>query len=269
MQAHILLTNDDGIQSPALDTLAMCLADLGIVTIVAPDREMSATSQSITLNQPLRYHQVAPNKFAVQGTPADCVILASLRILKRKPSLVISGVNRGANIGDDIGYSGTVAGALEAALEGVPAMAVSTYVRDNPDYLPAAEVTARIAAKILADGLPPDVILNINYPEKWNGSLKVTRQGRTSRKNVLVENLDPRGRQYFWLHEELHETGDRPVGSGPMTDSEAVAAGYVSISPLQIDRTAYRYFNQFAKWTESLNGDANLTSSPQRDSGRS
>lgn len=253
MQPDILVTNDDGIQSPALEALAICLADLGHVTIVAPDREMSATSQSITLNQPLRYHQVGPDRYAVQGTPSDCVILASLRIFKKKPDLVISGVNRGANIGDDIGYSGTVAGALEGALEGVPAIAVSTYIRDNPDYMPAAQITARIAAKVLEDGLPPDIILNINYPERWNGILKVTRQGRISRRNVLVENLDPRGRQYFWLHEELHETGDRPVESGPMTDSEAVAAGFCSISPLQIDRTAYRYFNKFETWMEAMN----------------
>lgn len=254
MQREILVTNDDGIQSPALEALEIVLAGLGHVTIVAPDREMSATSQSITLNQPLRYHQLAANRFAVQGTPADCVIIASLRILKQKPALVISGVNRGSNVGDDIGYSGTVASALEAALQGIPAMAVSTFGRDNPDFMPAAEIAARIAAKILEDGLPPDVILNINYPEEWNGIFRVTRQGRISRKNVLVENLDPRGRQYFWLHEELHQTDAPPPNDLSMTDSEAIAAGYVSISPLQVDRTAHAYFDRFIDWAEALNG---------------
>jgi 5'-nucleotidase len=249
---EILVTNDDGIQSPALDALAQTLACLGHVTIVAPDREMSATSQCITLNQPLRYHQVGQRRYAVQGTPADCVILSSLQILKSKPDLVVSGVNRGSNVGDDIGYSGTVAAAFEAALQGIAAIAVSTYVRGNPNFMPAAEVAARIAEKVLHDGLPPDVVLNVNFPERWNGQFKLTRQGRIARKNVLVENLDPRGRQYFWLHEELHETAGRPEVSGPMTDSEAIASGYVSISPLQIDRTAHRYMNQFTKWTESF-----------------
>jgi 5'-nucleotidase len=250
---QILVTNDDGIQSPALEALAITLADLGHVTIVAPDREMSATSQCITLNQPLRYHQIAPDRYAVQGTPADCVLLSSLRILKGKPDLVISGVNRGANVGDDICYSGTIAAALEAALQGIPAIAVSTYVRDNPEYMPAAQVAARVAAKVMEDGLPPDVVLNVNYPEHWNGVFKLTRQGRVARKNVLVENLDPRGRQYFWLHEELHEISGRRGDSGPMSDSEAIMSGYVSISPLQIDRTAHQYFSQFSQWTEDLN----------------
>ena len=125
MQPEILVTNDDGIRSPALEALEITLADLGHVTVVAPDREMSATSQCITLNQPLRYHQVAPNRYAVQGTPSDCVILASLRILKERPALVISGINRGANIGDDIAYSGTVAAAFEAALQGIAGIAIS------------------------------------------------------------------------------------------------------------------------------------------------
>jgi len=230
MQPEILVTNDDGIHSLALEALAITLAPLGHVTIVAPDREMSATSQSITLNQPLRYHHVGPDRYAVQGTPADCIILAALRILKEKPALVVSGVNRGSNVGDDIGYSGTVAAAFEAALEGIPAIASSTWARDYPDFMPASEVTARIAAKVLEDGLPPDVVLNVNFPETWNGSFKLTRQGRISRKNVLVENLDPRGRQYFWLHEELHETSGRPVDTGWMTDSEALAAGCGKIS---------------------------------------
>src|SRR6266850_7909530 len=129
MQPLILVTNDDGIQAPALEALEIALSDLGHVTVVAPDREMSATSQCITLNQPLRYQQLARNRYSVQGTPSDCVILASLRILKERPSLVISGVNRGPNIGDDIAYSGTVAAAFEAALQGSLGIAVSTYVR--------------------------------------------------------------------------------------------------------------------------------------------
>jgi 5'-nucleotidase len=249
---EILVTNDDGIQSPALEALELALAGLGHVTVVAPDREMSATSQCITLNQPLRYHASGPDRYAVQGTPADCVILASLRILKEKPSLVISGVNRGANVGDDISYSGTVAAAFEAALQGIPGIAVSTYARTNPEFMPAAQVTARLAARVLEDGLPPDVILNVNYPERWNGEFKVTRQGRRASKPVLVENMDPRGREYVWLHEELHKDYGKPVAGEPMTDYEAVASGYVSICPLQLDRTARSYFDHFTRWAELL-----------------
>jgi 5'-nucleotidase len=252
-QPQILITNDDGIQSPALEALRTAMIGLGEITIVAPDREMSACSQSLTLNQPLRYHQLGPGRFAVQGTPADCVILASLRILEERPALVVSGVNRGANIGDDIAYSGTIAGAFEAALQGIPGIAISTFARETPDYAPAAQVAARIAAKVLEDGLPPDVILNVNFPTEWNGGMRFTRQGRRAGKTVLVENLDPRGREYFWLHEELHKTFENSDGEEIMTDYEAIVAGYVSISPLQIDRTAHIYLSRFGRWSDLLN----------------
>lgn len=254
-QSQILITNDDGIQSPALDALELALAHLGQVIVVAPDREMSATSQSITLNQPLRYHQLAPNRFSVQGTPSDCVILASLRILRERPTLVISGVNRGANVGDDIGYSGTVAAAFEAALQGIPAIAISAYGRANLDFGPAAQVAARVAAKVLQDGLPPDVVLNVNFPESWNGGFRITRQGRRSGKTVLVENLDPRGREYFWLHEELHKHSTGSTAAEPLSDYEAIKAGFVSICPLQLDRTAHAYLNDFNLWADFLAAD--------------
>jgi 5'-nucleotidase len=245
---HILLTNDDGIQSQGLLAMMTALADLAKVTVVAPDREMSATSHCITLNQPLRYHPLAPGRVAVQGTPADCVILASLQILKEQPDLVVSGINRGLNVGDDISYSGTVAAAFEAALQGIPAIAVSTYAREKPDFAAAARVAARIAARVLDDALPPDVILNVNYPEIWNGEFRLTRQGRRAGKTVLVENVDQRGREYLWLHEELHNE----AGSAPDTDYEALAAGFVSITPLQINRTAQRYLEHFARWAEGF-----------------
>jgi len=254
MLPSILLTNDDGIQSTAFDALDYALEALGRVTIVAPDREMSASSHSLTFNQPLRYHQWTPNRYAVQGTPADCVILAVLKIMPpEKPALVISGINRGANVGDDVAYSGTLAGAFEAALQGIPAIAVSTYARVDPDYAPAAELTARLAAKVLKDGLPPDVVLNVNFPREWNGEIRVTTQGRRSAKTVLVENLDPRGREYFWLHEESHKTpGARELVPEVMSDYEALKSGYVSVSPLHLDRTAYAYVQRMAAWISSL-----------------
>jgi 5'-nucleotidase len=245
----ILLTNDDGIHSPAFDALESALSDLGVeVTIVAPDREMSACSQSLTLNQPLRFHQVAANRYAVQGTPADCVILAAIKILKEKPSLVISGVNRGLNVGDDVAYSGTIAGALEAALQGLCGMAVSTYPRPEPNFTSAAKVAAWLAGKILQDGLPPDVILNVNYPEVWHGEMRVTRQGRRAAKTVLVENLDPRGREYFWLHEELHKTNEASQSDTVLTDYAAIKDGYVSVTPIQLDRTAHAFVDRVSSW---------------------
>src|SRR5215475_7081511 len=231
MQPSILLTNDDGIHSPAFDHLESALSPLGEITIVAPDREMSACSQSLTLNQPLRFHQIARNRYAVQGTPADCVILASIKILERKPDLVISGINRGLNVGDDVAYSGTVAGAFEAALQGHPGIAVSVYPRPEPNFPDAAKVAARIATGVLRDGLPRDVILNVNFPEQWNGEVRVTRQGRRAAKTVLVENMDPRGREYFWLHEELHKTNDNSSSDVILTDYAAIRSGYVSVTP--------------------------------------
>jgi 5'-nucleotidase len=194
---------------------------------------------------------VGPNRFAVQGTPADCVILASLKILEQKPAVVVSGVNRGANVGDDISYSGTVAAAFEGALQGVPGIAVSTIARDNPDFASAARIAARLAERVVQFGLPPDVILNVNFPEKWNGAVRWTRQGRRAGKTVLVENLDPRGREYFWLHEELHKTYP-PSTEDPLTDFIAIAAGFVSVCPLQIDRTAHAYIDRFRRWVEGV-----------------
>jgi len=215
---HILITNDDGIHSPALAALETALAELGNVTVVAPDRERSATSHGITLQRPIRHVRLAPNRYAVEGTPADCVITALMQLLTEPPSLVVAGVNCGSNIGSDILYSGTVAAASEATLQGVPAIAVSAH--SGADYALAAEVGARIAAQVLEHGLPQDVILNVNYPLQWNGEFRLTRQGLRA-----VE---------------------------PLTDYEALALGYVSISPLHINRTAHKHFDHFSSWTEQL-----------------
>jgi 5'-nucleotidase len=210
MSYHILITNDDGIHSPALRALEVALSHLGRVTVVAPDRERSATSHCITLDEPVAYSQVAPSRYAVQGTPADCVIVALFRILPERPSIVISGVNQGLNVGEDILYSGTVAAASEAAIQGLPAIAVSASARENADYTPAASIAARLAERILKEGLPPDVILNVNCPGSWNREFRLTRQGRRSRSQT---------------------------DSDVMSDIEALASGYVSITPLHINRT--------------------------------
>ena len=178
MDTQILITNDDGIASPALKALEVELRHLGRLTVVAPDREMSATSHSITLNRPLRFHQVAANRFSVDGTPADCVILAFLRILETRPHLLVSGINRGKNVGDSVAYSGTLAAAFEGALQGIPGIAVSLEYREPMDFKPAAEFTAVLAHRVLEEGLPPGVVLNVNFPTVWNGRILLTRQGQ-------------------------------------------------------------------------------------------
>jgi 5'-nucleotidase len=214
---QILITNDDGIHSPGIIALESAIAAFGHITVVAPDRERSATSHGITLNEPVTYEQVAPNRYAVKGTPADCVIVAR-RIMSERPRLVVSGVNRGFNLGSDILYSGTVAAAFEAALQDIPAIAVSAHTAADAES--AARVAARIAEEVLGNGLPADVILNVNYPLHWNGEFRLTRQGRRQ--------------------------------SEPLTDYDALERGYVSISPLQINRTAHTHFEHFTQWTEKL-----------------
>ena len=218
MRPQILITNDDGIESPSLAALEITLSSLGDVTVVAPDRERSAASHCITIHEAVTYHRIAPNRFAVDGTPADCVIAALLRIMDVPPAIVISGVNHGTNMGDDIMYSGTVAAATEAALQGIPAIAVSAFM--GADYKSAAEVAARIAARVLEEGMPPDIVLNINYPRQWNGEFRLTRQGRRAAE--------------------------------PLTDHEALALGFVSICPLQINRTAHTHFDHFTDWIGAI-----------------
>jgi len=248
----ILLTNDDGVDSPGLSALESALEPLGDITIVAPDRERSATSHSLTLNEPLRYHQVASNRYAVQGTPADCIILAALRIMKERPAIVVSGVNRGSNVGDDVNYSGTVAGAAEAALQSIPGIAISAHASPQTNFAGAAGVAAVLARRALETGLPQDVILNVNYPEQWNGEVRWTRQGRNAGRTVLIENLDPRGRQYFWLHEEIHVHEGNHNGDEILTDFAAISSGFVSITPLRLDRTANKFLGSFLDWASGL-----------------
>jgi 5'-nucleotidase len=255
MDRQILITNDDGIQSPGITALEDALSKLGQVTIVAPDREMSATSHRITMHQPLRYQQLKPNRYAVEGSPADCVILACLRILKQRPDIVISGVNRGVNLGDDINYSGTVSAAFEAALQGIPAIAVSTYAHAKSDFKSAAQVTEKLSRRVMDNGLPPDVVLNVNFPQKWNGSVRLTRQGRQAMQSVVVESRDPRGEEYFWLHEKIARTNGKLNGGAEhklMADYSAVAAGYVSVTPLHLDRTAHAHLERFNEWIGGL-----------------
>ncbi len=255
MTKRILITNDDGIASPALGELDRALGNLGRTMIVAPEREMSATSHSITLNRPLRYHRHSGERFAVDGTPADCVILACLRILESDPDLLVSGINRGLNVGDGVLYSGTLAAAFEGALQGIPAIAVSVESSERSDYTATADFTAVLAHKVLDEGLPPGVILNLNVPAQWNGGVVLTRQGEKVGKTVLVEHLDPRGEEYFWLHEASHDNSKISAENFP-SDSDVLAEGYASLTPLQLDRTAFRYFKPLSTWTDIVDSAA-------------
>ena len=255
MDRRILITNDDGIGSPAIGELERALKHQGHPTVVVPDRERSATSHSITLNRPLRYRRLSANRFVVDGTPADCVILACLRILKTRPDLLVSGINRGKNVGDGVMYSGTLAAAFEGALQGIPSIAVSSEYSEKIDYEAAADFTAILAHKILEEGLPPGVVLNLNFPVQWNGDVVLTRQGEKAGKTGLVESLDPRGEEYFWLHEESHGHSVTAAEDVP-ADNDVLKEGYASLTPLQLDRTAFHHFKSFSTWTGILNAEA-------------
>jgi 5'-nucleotidase len=233
----ILLSNDDGISSEGIAILQDTLAALDEIWVVAPDRDQSAVSHSLTLYRPLRIEQVGPRAFAVDGTPTDCINLAMNGLLQERPRLVISGINRGANLGDDITYSGTVSAAMEATLLGVPAIAVSVVADDEFDFGPAAVFTERLAATILHDHLPPDTLLNVNVPPLPAEQIKgfaLTRQGKRRYGDAIVEKVDPRGKKYYWI-------GGGPFDfvDGEGTDFSAVRQGLISVTPLHLDLTNY------------------------------
>jgi 5'/3'-nucleotidase len=233
----ILLCNDDGISSEGLKILQETLASLDDIWVVAPDRDQSAVSHSLTLYRPLRIESVAPRIYAVDGTPTDCVNLAINGILSERPRLVISGINRGANLGDDITYSGTVSAAMEGTLLGVPSLAVSLVARDTFEFGPAAAFTRELAEAVLRDGLPQDTLLNVNVPDLPAPSIKgyaLTRQGKRRYGDAIVENVDPRGKKYYWIG-----GGDLGYIDGEGTDFNAVERGLISMTPLHLDLTNY------------------------------
>jgi 5'-nucleotidase len=244
---RILVTNDDGIQAPGLKALEKSLLPLGEVTVVAPDREMSATSQSISLHTPLRIHALDERHYAVAGTPADAVIIALHHLLPEKPDLVVSGINPGGNLGENVIYSGTVAAAMEATLHGVPAIAISLASRKRKDFSAAAAFAAQLAAKVLEEGLPRGIMLNVNVPRDDIRGVRITRQSQKISQNVVLEQKDPRGRPYFWLD----ETSDLGLVE-PDSDYAAVLAHEVSITPLQVDRTDYASLNHLSRWLPTL-----------------
>ena len=233
----ILVTNDDGIQADGIKALAAALMELGEVVVVAPAVEQSGSSHAITMHSPLLPRELAPGWWSVNGTPSDCVYVGIHSVLKRKPDLLVSGINRGPNLGDDVTYSGTVAAAMEGAMQGVPSLAVSLNSYNSGNYEYAAQAALYVARRLADFELPPRTLLNLNVPaEKTSGALKirVTRQGKRNYSQNVVERLDPRGRKYVWL-------GGDPLGSEYVDggDIEAVSEGYASLTPLHLDLTAY------------------------------
>lgn len=232
----ILLTNDDGVASIGLNTLYEKLQNVGDVVVVAPENERSAVSHGITLHNPLRISEIKENFYALNGTPADCVILALKKLLPRKPDLVVSGINYGGNLGDDVLYSGTVAGAREASLHNIKSFAVSLVLslQGENDFQGAAKFCTQLAKKILGDGLPPGIFLNVNVPPDGYKRVRVTRQGNKCAENVIAENQDPRGRRYYWIGQEIVRWEE-----DTQSDYEAIKNGMISITPLQRDQTDY------------------------------
>src|SRR4051812_10793771 len=232
---RILATNDDGYRSEGIHALARALRDIGEVTIVAPMSEASAIGHALTLRHPLRLDAIADRVFAVEGTPTDCVNIAITQVFKTLPDLVVSGINKGWNLGDDVTYSGTVAGALEGALLGVPSIAVSLKAtRSDYDFTYAARAAAVWAEAMLRQPLPSRTFLNINVPRGLPKGYRVTVQARRNHITSVAERHDPKRRPYYWIEEGQNEwePHDR-------SDYQAVRDGYVSVTPLHPDLTAY------------------------------
>jgi 5'-nucleotidase len=250
---HILVTNDDGVQAPGLLALAQEMRKLGRVTVFAPDHNWSASGHVKTMDRPLRVRETTladgSAAFMSDGAPSDCVALPMLG-LTDPIDIVISGINPNANIGHDVTYSGTVTAAMEAVINGVKGIAVSLHspegFKGQLDYSTAALVARRVAEKVMSDGLPEGVVLNVNVPYLKENELKgymVTRQGLRVYRDALDERIDPRGKPYYWIG------GEAPTGvDEPGTDFGALTAGYVSITPLQLDLTHYKAMDVLKKW---------------------
>ncbi len=245
----ILVSNDDGYMARGIVALAEALAEIAEVILMAPDRNHSGASNSLTLHSPLRVRQVEENRYFVNGTPSDCVHLALSGYLPDDPDIVVSGINHGANLGDDVIYSGTVAAAMEGRFLGLPAIAVSLVGRHGKHFDTAARVACDLVKRLQNDPLPGDIILNVNVPDLPFDELtgvEVTRLGFRHRSEPLIEEKDPRGRTIYWIG---------PAGpgqdAGPGTDFEAVERGAVAVTPLKIDLTRHESLPQLKDWLAS------------------
>ena len=245
---NILISNDDGYQAPGIGTLARVLGEIATVTVVAPDRDRSGASNSLTLDSPIRARRMDNGFTCVDGTPTDCVHLAITGLLDGEPDMVVAGVNAGANLGDDVLYSGTVAAAMEGRFLGLPAIAVSLASEEPVHYDTAARVTRRLVRRLLSGTLPADTILNVNVPDlplDELAGMQATRLGHRHKSEAVVPMHDPRGKLVYWVG---------PAGSeqdaGPGTDFHAVRSGYVSVTPIDVDLTRYAALERVGKWLE-------------------
>ncbi len=254
MEKHILVTNDDGVTAPGLLALVAEMKKIGKVSVFVPDRNWSGGGHVKTLDRALRVKETrladGTPAFASDGAPSDCVALATLGFLKEPIDLVVSGINNGANLGHDVTYSGTVTAAMEASIAGIPSVAVSLELLENHvsdmDYAPSARIARKVVERVLANGLAPEFLLNVNVPYLAHDQIKgfqMTRQGLRVYHSRLDERVDPRGRAYYWIG------GDAPTGVAERgSDVGALADGYVSITPLQLDLTAYRALSEINTW---------------------
>ncbi len=253
---RILLSNDDGIKSPGIQALAKALSRIGHVTIVAPEREQSTMGHALTLHKPIRMFHVSEEKridqWATSGTPADCVYLGLRQVLKTRPDIIISGINNGVNVGNDMYYSGTVAAAREGAVLGIPAMATSLDYhaepgsKTKPHFEDAAEYIAHLVPQVLEHGIPPHCLLNINFPNVPKAKIKgvrVSRQGFRIYTDKIEEKRDSRGKPYYWLG-GLY-AGFRPIEG---SDCEVLDKHYISITPCKIDVTQYEFMEDLSRW---------------------
>lgn len=244
---RILVTNDDGYHADGIIALEKALLDVGEVYVVAPASEMSGASHSLTLARPLRIRQIDERHWTVDGTPTDCVTLALNRILppEKRPTICASGINPGANMGDDATYSGTIAGALEATILGVPGLAFSLAATRDHDFAESARIARMIVVKALEEGIPGDTLLNVNVPKGAAKGVRITKQGFKNARPVISEHIDPRGKPYYWIGEE--RSGFRAEGG---TDFEAIDEGYVSVTPMRSDLTNHQVIETLQKWND-------------------
>lgn len=250
---RILATNDDGVFSEGLKLLKEALVDVAEVTVVAPDREQSASGHSLTLDRPLRMQMLEEGVYSVDGTPTDCVSLALQWLLKDDPpDLIVSGINFGFNLGDDVTYSGTVSATFEGSLMGIPSVAFSQEVSENFSFSHAAAFARRLVGVLIERELPPDLLLNVNVPAGDIKGVRLTRLGRRVYEQSVVEKFDPRGRRYFWI------AGTPVWQQDSGTDHSAITDGCISITPLHLDLTDYRSLDSYEWLSDHLNGNSDV-----------
>jgi 5'-nucleotidase len=254
--AVLLVTNDDGVHAAGLAALATALEPLGEVHVIAPEREQSACGHALTLHRPLTPRRVGERWYSVNGTPSDCVNLGVLGFLPERPALVVSGINHGSNLGDDVTYSGTVSAAMEGTLLGVPSIAISQM--EGGDLAEAAQVARLVAARALVEGLPAKTLLNVNVPATPPRGLRVTRLGHRTYSEKIVEHVDPRGRTHYWIG------GGAPQWEAlEGSDIGAVHDGFVAVTPVHLDLTNHRALAQLADWSAALTGQMRARRPPR------